>query len=428
MIQNHSDISSQGSHPLNGEVVKYNDSELYRLIQNSTGITNTVEKKTDHIFHILGEDDTTTKTGTLKYLLLGITVLTGLGTLAAGACYYMIGRANSGAISWQEDRIAMSRLRFENHSISQESFDNYNATMSANTLTDIMSSQPVTQTPSSPYPYYERVYGSTASLNNNQPAIPVTTTEKLATTTERATTTTEKPVTTTERATTTTEKPVTTTERATTTTEKPVTTTERTITTTEKLVTTTERLTTTKKPVTTTDNPTSVYMKARLTTASSPGRGETAVTDYKHDRNRSVFYNTVNGTYKYPLGMKFFNELQTFCLKETRYNIEQAYRGNQELRCNLLDDINNKIAALKEDETLIRRINIEKDALSAEEHREEIMLRRQLATLYLAAEAIINKKDFNVFLHEVNRDYRRHPTIELMQREEKIMGYFPEEC
>ena len=400
MIQNHSDISSQGSHPLNGEVVKYNDSELYRLIQNSTGITNTVEKKTDHIFHILGEDDTTTKTGTLKYLLLGITVLTGLGTLAAGACYYMIGRANSGAISWQEDRIAMSRLRFENHSISQESFDNYNATMSANTLTDIMSSQPVTQTPSSPYPYYERVYGSTASLNNNQPAIPVTTTEKLATTTERATTTTEKPVTTT----------------------------ERTITTTEKLVTTTERLTTTKKPVTTTDNPTSVYMKARLTTASSPGRGETAVTDYKHDRNRSVFYNTVNGTYKYPLGMKFFNELQTFCLKETRYNIEQAYRGNQELRCNLLDDINNKIAALKEDETLIRRINIEKDALSAEEHREEIMLRRQLATLYLAAEAIINKKDFNVFLHEVNRDYRRHPTIELMQREEKIMGYFPEEC
>lgn len=378
MIQNHSDISSPGSHLLNCETGKQNDSELYRLIHNSTQMTNTAEKKANHIVHISGGADTATKTGTLKYLLIGVTILTGIGALAAGGYYYMVGRPSSGGRP--ENMLSAHLSLSATDNITPWQMDNHASTISANTLTNIMNSQPVTQTTSSPYSYYEGVYGSTASLNNNPPSIPVTLREIPLTTTEKLLTTTERPT------------------------------------------------TTTQKPVTTTGNPASAYMAAKPTTTSSPDRDETAVTEYKHDSGRSVYYKTVNGKYNYPLGTKFFNELISFCLAETQYEIGQAYRGTPELRCQLLDDINNKIAALKEYETVVRRVNAEKETLSVKEHGEEIMLRRQLATLYLAAEAIINKKDFNVFLREVNRDYKNHSTKELSQREEKIMNYFPEEC
>lgn len=164
------------------------------------------------------------------------------------------------------------------------------------------------------------------------------------------------------------------------------------------------------------------------TTVSSFGEDKTALTEYKYESGRAIYYQTVKGECKYPLGTKSFNERLFFCLSETQYSIEQAYRGTPELRYELLDGINNKIVVLKEHEDLIRRINVEKEALSVKKYGEEIMLRRKIATLYLAAESIINKKDFNIFLCEVNNDYRRYPTKELEQREAKIMNYFPEKC
>lgn len=92
MIQNNSDISSQGCHFLNNEIIKPNDSELYRLIQRTAEITNTTEKKINHIDVKAG----TTKIGLLKYFLIGVTILKGIGELTAGRCYSMLERMNSG--------------------------------------------------------------------------------------------------------------------------------------------------------------------------------------------------------------------------------------------------------------------------------------------------------------------------------------------
>ncbi len=403
MIHNHSDISFQenhlyDTHQIDGQVIQPNDSNLYPLVKKTTEVTNSGEKKVNH-----EAEHRSVKTGLVKSLLIGAAVLTGISALATCGYYYVAGRQNSG-LSGNSLPPRLSVPVMDNI-IPREAGSRLSTTPD-HILMAITDPTLITENTSSPYSYYEGIYGSTASLKNNPPSLPVTTGEKPATTTKKPATTTEKPATTTKKPATTTEKLVTTTKRPTATTEKSTVTIE-------------------KPSRMTTGNPTSAYMAAKSTTTS---KAETAATEYKHESGRSVYYQTVQSKNHYPLGTKFFNELLAFCQAETKYDIEQAYRGTPELRCKLLDDINNKIEALKDDEALVRRINAEKETLSVKEHGEEIMLRRKLATLYLAAEAIINKKDFYVFLREVNRDYKKHSTKELAQREEKIMNYFPENC
>lgn len=427
MIHNRSDISSQEGHlcntyQLDDQIIQPNDSELYLLAKKTAGLTNTAEKKVNHIVHITesGKKGQFDKRGLVDSLLIGAAVLTGVGILATGGYYYMEGRVSSGRTdnnlpSYPSYPSVPARANI----ITWET-DSRSSTTSSDTLMTITSSPLIPETASSPYSYYEGIYGGATARNKSQPSFPVTMTEQPAPTTKAPVTTTEQPVPTTKA-------PVTTTEHPVPTTKTPVTTTEQSVTTTQAPAITTALI---KKPVTVTiDSFTSAYMTEKPTTIILSHDGdETAVTEYKHDSGRSIYYQTIKGEYNYPLGKKFFNELLDFCLAETKYNIEQAYRGTPELRCTLLDDINNKIAALKEYETLVRRINADKETLSIKEHAEEIMLRRKLVTLYLAAEYIINKKDFDVFLHEVNRDYKKHSTKELEQREEKIMNYFPDEC
>jgi len=418
MIHNQSNISYQecdsySSYQVDGQVIYPNDSDLYLLVQKTTGMKNSEEKKVNQ-----EAASHSVKTGLMKSLLIGGAVLTSIGALATCGYYYLAGRQSSGL----SENSLLSRLSVPvMANIIPWKTDNGSSTIPDEILMAITDSPLISETPSSPYSYYEGIYGgrsrSTVLLNNHPPSLPVTMTEKPITTTKMPVTMTEKPVTTTKMPVTMTEKPVTTT-------EMPVTTAERPATTTEKPITTTE-----KPRMTATDNSISAYMAAKPTTVTTrPDEAETAVTEYKHESGRSIYYQSVKSKHNYPLGTKFFNELLAFCLAETKYDIEQAYRGTPELRCKLLDDINNKIEALKDYEALVRRINSEKEMLSIKEHGEEVMLRRKLATLYLAAESIINKKDFDVFLREVNRDYKRHSTKELEQREEKIMNYFPEEC
>ena len=371
MIHNHSDISSQGhnsynTYQIDGQVIPPNDSDLYLLVKKTTGVKNSGENKVNH-----GTGNCSVKTGLVKSLLIGAAVLTGIGALATCGYYYVAGRQSSGL----SENSLPSRLSVPvmANIIPWETGTGSRLSMTPDDIQmAITDSSLITETTSSPYSYYEGIYGSTASLNNNPSSLPVTTIAK------PVTTTTEKPT-----------------------------------------------ITTEKTSLMTTGNPTSVYMIAKPTTTSSP---DEAKTEYKHDSAEYFYYQSVKGNYNYPLGTKFFNELLAFCLAETKYDIEQAYRGTPELRCKLLDDINNKIEVIKENEALFRRVNAEKETLSVKEYGEKIMLRRKLATLYLAAEAIINKKDFDVFFREVNRDYKRYSTKELKQREEKIMNYFPEEC
>lgn len=93
MIQNHSDISSQKYCLLDNRIIKSNESSVYRIANFTANITNTIEEK---INHIDVESGATTKMRLLKYFLVGVTILTGIGALTAGGYYYMLERTNSG--------------------------------------------------------------------------------------------------------------------------------------------------------------------------------------------------------------------------------------------------------------------------------------------------------------------------------------------
>ena len=182
MIQNYSDISSHGGHLFNSEIKKPNDSELYRLIQNATELKNTTEKKFNHVVHVPENEGAASKTGLLKYFILGVTAMAGVGALAAGGYYYISGRASSDG---RLENMLPGRLSVPeiNNSTSWLS-DGNSSKISSATMMDIISSQPGIQTTStpSPYSYYEGIYGSAAERNNHPSSLPVTTTHKAITT------------------------------------------------------------------------------------------------------------------------------------------------------------------------------------------------------------------------------------------------------
>lgn len=93
MIQIHSDISSQKYCLLDDKVIKSNDSSVYRIAKFTANIKNTTEEK---INHIDVESGASTKMRLLKYFLVGVTILTGIGALTAGGYYYMLEKTNSG--------------------------------------------------------------------------------------------------------------------------------------------------------------------------------------------------------------------------------------------------------------------------------------------------------------------------------------------
>jgi len=371
MIHNPSDISSQNrnlysTYQIDDQVIHPNDSELYLLAQNTAGVKNSEKKK-------VNQEAThhSVKTGLMKSLLIGAAVLTGIGALATGVYYYVAGR-QSYDLSGNSfsSRLSVPAMA----DIIPGDIGSPSSTSVSPTLMSIMNSSRTTETTSSPYSYYESIYGDTTVRNQNQSSVSVITTEASVTTTA------------------------------------PVITTE------------TIKESVTAAPV----SLSSSYMAAKPATMTPHSDAtEKAVTEYKHEQGRSIYYQSIKKEGNYPLGTKFFNKLTGFCFADARLLIEQAYTASPKVRCELLASMIDKIEIIKEGESQLREINAYKETLSAEEYDEEILMRRKLTTLYLAAETIIDEKDFFTFYQKATSDYKEYSTQELMQREEKILDYFP---
>lgn len=152
---------------------------------------------------------------------------------------------------------------------------------------------------------------------------------------------------------------------------------------------------------------------------------EAAKTKYRHENGRSLYYNTVPRDIYFPLGRKLYNELAYFCSSDLQIIVFDAYKSDPESRCQLLGKIVDKIGEYKFYDTLLRDANIQKETLSADEHAEEIMARRKLTTAYLAAECVIERKDLGEFYITAMTDNKYYSEEELIEREGRIMNYFP---
>lgn len=371
MIHSSSNILYQGhnlhnTYQIDGQVIHPNDSELYQLVKKTTGMTNSGEKKVNQ-----GAANRSVKTGLMKSLLIGAAVLTSIGALATGVYYYVAGRQSSG-LSENSHPSRLSVPIMDN--ITLGGMGSPSSTTVGHTLMAIMNSPRTTETVSSPYSYYEGIYGDTTVRNKHQSSVQAITKEA------------------------------------------PVKTTKSSVITKEII----------KEPVTAAPiSFTSPYMTAKPATMTPhSGTTEKAVTEYKHEHGRSIYYQSIKKDGNYPLGTKFFNKLTGFCFADAKRLIEQADMASPELQYKSLASIIDQIKIIKKDESSLREINSHKEILSEEEYDEEIMMRRKLTTLYLAAETIICKKDFFAFYQEAISDYREYSTQELRQREGKIMVIF----
>lgn len=147
--------------------------------------------------------------------------------------------------------------------------------------------------------------------------------------------------------------------------------------------------------------------------------------NYIHENERHIYYDTVPKDIYYPLGRKLHNELATFCNSDIQTIVLESYDADPSTKCKLLGRIADKIDEYKFEDTTLREAYSFRETLTADEHAEEIMARRKLTTLYLAAECIIDRKDAGEFYQNAMADYKNYTLAELIQREDKIMNYFP---
>lgn len=160
-------------------------------------------------------------------------------------------------------------------------------------------------------------------------------------------------------------------------------------------------------------------------TSEASVSGEVAITN-RSEKNRIVHSETVITDNYYPLDSIFKRELANFCLSSLHSIVIKSNKAKPEYKCELLNKVIEKIYYYKNIDSDLRLINSRRDQLSVEEENTEIMIRRKLTTLYLAAETIISGKDvLNFYIHAM-RDDKKYTLGELKAREEKIMNYFSE--
>jgi len=130
----------------------------------------------------------------------------------------------------------------------------------------------------------------------------------------------------------------------------------------------------------------------------------------------------------YPLGEQFHRDLSVFCLSGIHSTVIKSYRSTPEKKCKLLVDIIVKINLYKDMDYLLRDINFRRKPLTPVDSTEEILSRRKVTMLYLAAETIINGKDIDIlhFYNNAMQDYKTYSSEELIARESKIMNYYSE--
>jgi hypothetical protein len=162
------------------------------------------------------------------------------------------------------------------------------------------------------------------------------------------------------------------------------------------------------------------------TTTTDFSISDTSQIKYHHESERKIYYNTLPKDMYYPLGKKLYMVLDDFCDSYIQHTVLQAYTAEPELKCKLLNFMNNMIEQYEFDDRFIRELHDDKETLSPDEHAEEIIARRKLTTLYLATEYIIDKKNVDLFHFHADAmlDNKDYTAEEMMKRKAYIMNYF----
>ena len=119
-----------------------------------------------------------------------------------------------------------------------------------------------------------------------------------------------------------------------------------------------------------------------------------------------------------------YYELANFCLSGVHEIVIKSYKAQQKYKCELLSKIVEKIFFYKNMDSVLREVNSRVGSITVEERSDEIMTRRKLSILYLAAETIINGNNTMKFYDNAMADNKNYTLDEFMRREEKIMNYF----
>jgi len=161
---------------------------------------------------------------------------------------------------------------------------------------------------------------------------------------------------------------------------------------------------------------------------SPPGISGEEIKLYNHDRIRDILYRELAGNYEYsqPLGPVFHKKLSSFCHSKLIKNvIEQAYTSNADQRCILLSRIVDTVNKFKYKESTLLGKHERQEVLLRRDYIQEVMMRRKLTTLLMAAEFIMEEKNFTEFDVAAMEDYKQYSISEMTAREKKIRDYFP---
>ncbi|MCS3434591.1 hypothetical protein [Klebsiella sp. BIGb0407] len=164
--------------------------------------------------------------------------------------------------------------------------------------------------------------------------------------------------------------------------------------------------------------------------ARPPGLSRSPYSYYESQRNTESITSepgvseAVINDNNYPLDNMFKIELANFCLSSIHGLVIKSNKAKPEYKCELLSEVVEKIYYYKDMYSNLRLINAGREQLAVEEKNNEILTRRKLTTLYLAAETIISGKDTSHFYINAMKDDKNYPSEELITREEKIMNYF----
>jgi len=148
MLQNTSDISSQGSYRYNSyqvddDITPYKSYEMLPLIAGINGLNNSSEERVEHSISFASDEPKDVsgkaKGSWLKRLLNIAAVLTGVGVIAAGG-FYLFGRMNTNyssnnAILNHLDNTSATLNNFEWNSSSIQ-FDNSQFPIDSNQMPD----------------------------------------------------------------------------------------------------------------------------------------------------------------------------------------------------------------------------------------------------------------------------------------------------
>lgn len=195
-------------------------------------------------------------------------------------------------------------------------------------------------------------------------------------------------------------------------TNKPGTVSEKTNITPKKLVTIAE-----EPDITTKSSSTSIYM---ATKTYDPTIYE------NHNKIRVTLYNTLMGNYDgpQPLGALFHAQVSDLCYSELiKPAIEQAYAGDEKQKCDLLNSMSDIIEGFIIDEVLLIDKHDQSKELTKYEYMEELKIKRTITTLIMAAESIMENKDFDEFYVAAMKDYKQYSVDERDNKNYAIWNY-----